>query len=136
LNVEGKYRLNIQNRILKFVTRTNWILLIVVSVLGVVFASPGFAKGIFFGGLIVTVNFHLLSRTLKKSLTPPYLSSHTTVIAKYYIRFVISGVVIFLLIAGHYVHPLGMFIGLSVVVASIVLATLRELTKIIFKEAV
>jgi len=127
---------NIQQRILKFITRTNWILFFTVSVLGFILATPDFAKGIVFGGLLVTVNFHLLSRTLKKSLTPPYLSSHTSIITKYYIRFIASGIILFLLIAGHYVDPLGLFVGLSIVVASIVLATMSELTKIIFKEAV
>ena len=128
--------MNIQQRILTFVTRTNWILFVAVSILGFLLATPDFAKGVVFGGLIVTVNFHLLSRTLKKSLTPPYLSSHASVIAKYYLRFTASGIILFLLIAGHVVDPLGLFIGLSVVVASIVLATMSELTKLIFKEAV
>jgi len=127
---------NIQQRILKFVTKTNWILFFAVSILGFILATPDFAKGVLSGGLIVTINFHLLSRTLKKSLTPPYLSSHTSIIAKYYLRFTASGVILFLLIAGHFVDPLGLFVGLSVVVASIVLATMSELTKIIFKEAV
>jgi ATP synthase I chain len=127
---------NIQQRILKFVTKTNWILFFAVSILGFILATPDFAMGVLSGGLIVTINFHLLSRTLKKSLTPPYLSSHTSIIAKYYLRFTASGVILFLLIAGHFVDPLGLFVGLSVVVASIVLATMSELTKIIFKEAV
>lgn len=128
--------MNIQQRILKFVTRTNWILFFTVSILGFILATPDFAMGVLSGGLIVTINFHLLSRTLKKSLTPPYLSSHTSIISKYYLRFTASGVILFLLIAGHFVDPLGLFVGLSVVVASIVLATMSELTKIIFKEAV
>jgi len=34
------------------------------------------------------------------------------------------------------VNPLGLVIGLSVVVVSIILATIREVKKIIFKEAV
>jgi hypothetical protein len=34
------------------------------------------------------------------------------------------------------VHPVGLVIGLSVVVMSILLATMRELKKLIFKEAV
>jgi hypothetical protein len=43
--------------------------------------------------------------------------------------------VIFLLIAGRLVDPIGLVIGLSVVVVSIMLATVRELKKLIFKEA-
>jgi hypothetical protein len=57
------------------------------------------------------------------------------IIAKYYVRFIASGVIIFFLISGHYVDPLGLFVGLSVVVASIVVATVRELKNLIFKEA-
>ncbi|MBW1898815.1 MAG: ATP synthase subunit I [Deltaproteobacteria bacterium] len=128
--------MNIQERLLKFVTRANWILFAVTSAAGLILAPLTFALGIIFGGLIVTINFHLLARTLKKALAPPYLASHGSILAKYYIRFIASGVIIFVLISGHIVDPLGLIIGLSVVVASIISATMSELTKIIFKEAI
>lgn len=127
--------MDIQKRILLFVTRANWVLLAVAVLVGLVAFQFDVALGIFAGGLIVTVNFHLLARTLKKSLTPPHLVSHNVIIAKYYVRFIASGVIIFFLISGHYVDPLGLFVGLSVVVASIVVATVRELKNLIFKEA-
>jgi hypothetical protein len=126
----------IQQRILKFVTRTNWILFATASIIGFLLLPASYARGVLFGGLLVTVNFHLLARTLRNALTPPNLSSHNVVIAKYYLRFIGSGFIIFVLIAGHFVHPVGLIIGLSVVVLSIILATLREFTKLIFKEAV
>jgi hypothetical protein len=125
----------IQQRLLKFIIRTNWLLFAIASIAGFVLSSSHFAAGIVFGGLIVTVNFHLLYRTLKKAFRPSHLVSHNVVLAKYYIRFIISGFIIFILISGHYVDPLGLFIGLSIVVVSIVLATMSELTKLIFKEA-
>ena len=127
--------MEIQQRLLKFVTHSNWILFSVASIIGLVLLPPDFARGIIFGGLIVTINFHLLYRTLKKALRPSRLSSYRVVLAKYYMRFLISGLIIFVLISGHYVDPLGLFIGLSVVVASIMIATMCELTKYIFKEA-
>ena len=125
----------IQKNLLTFVTQANWLVFAVVSVGGLILATPDILWGIVFGGLIVTINFHLLSRTLKKSLTPSNLTSHNVILAKYYVRFILSGFIIFILISGHYVHPLGLFIGLSVVVASIMLATLRELKNLFFKEA-
>ena len=128
--------MNIQQRLLTFVTRSNWVLLVSTSLLGLVMTSAPFARGIIFGGLIVTVNFHLLARTLKKALAPSQLASPNVVLIKYYIRFIISGVILFLLIRLKVVNPLGLFIGLSVVVASITLATMVELKKLIFKEAV
>lgn len=127
--------MDIQKRIFIFVTRTNWVLLALVSILGAALLPPDYAWGVFCGGLLVTVNFHLLSRTLKKALSPAHLSSHNVVIAKYYIRFLLSGVVIFVLIQSHFVHPIGLIIGLSVVVVSIMAATAREIKKLIFKEA-
>jgi hypothetical protein len=126
----------IQKRILIFVTRTNWILFVIASGLGWLLTSADFARGIIFGGILVTGNFHLLARTLKKALTPPLLGSHQAILAKYYIRFLLTAVVIFFLIRYHYVNPLGLFIGLSIVVASIMLATLLEVKKLICKEAV
>ena len=128
--------MEIQQRILIFVTRTNWILFGAASIIGFLLFPANYARGVLFGGLLVTVNFHLLARTLRTALTPPHLSSHNVVIAKYFMRFIGSGFIIFVLIAGDFVHPVGLIIGLSGVVFSIILATLREFTKLIFKEAV
>lgn len=128
--------MKVQQNLLKFVVRTNWILLCLASIAGYIFAPPKFAIGIISGGLIVTINFHLLYKTLKKAFTPPHLTSHNVVLAKYYARFLVSGFIIFILIYGHYVNPLGLFIGLSVVVASITIAAILEFKKLIFKEAI
>jgi len=128
--------LNIQQRLLSFVTRTNWVLFALTSLGGLLLAPRPFAAGVVCGGLLVTVNFHLLHRTLKKALRPPHLASHHAVLAKYYLRFAASGLILFVLISHRLVDPLGLFIGLSVVVASIMLATARELKRLIFKEAV
>ncbi len=98
--------------------------------------KPAFARGIILGGLIVTVNFHLLYRTLKKAFTPGRLLSPNIILAKYYIRFIVSGLIIFILISRHIVNPIGLFIGLSVVVVSIMLATLLEIKNLFLKEAV
>jgi hypothetical protein len=125
----------IQQRLLAFVIRTNWVLFLSLSLLAVWLTSPAFFRGVVCGGLLVIINFHLLARTLRRALAPPHLASTGTVLAKYYIRFIISGVVIFFLISTHFVNPLGLVVGLSVVVGSIMLATLCELTKLIFKEA-
>lgn len=128
--------MEIQQRILKFVTITNWILFSIASIVGLIISPPNFAMGIIFGGLLVTVNFHLLHRTLKKALTPPHLVSLRVVLSKYYIRFIVSALIIFVLISRHYVHPVGLFIGLSVVVVSIMHATMYEFKKLIFEEAI
>ncbi|UCF91769.1 MAG: ATP synthase subunit I [Desulfobacterales bacterium] len=128
--------MEIQQRILRFVTRTNWILFFLASIVAFIATPPDFARGILCGGLLVTANFHFLARTLRQALRPPHLTSHHVILAKYYLRFLVSGFVIFLLIAGHIVNPIGLVIGLSIVVFSIILATMCEIKKLFFKEAV
>ncbi len=128
--------MEIQRRILQFVTRANWILFAVASLVAVFAASAEFAGGVVCGGLIVTLNFHFLAKTLKKALTPPHLASPNAVLVKYYLRFILSGFIIFMLIAAKVVNPIGLLLGLSVVVTSIMCATVYEAKKILFKEAV
>ncbi len=126
----------IEQRLLTFINRTNWILLAGLAVLGLLLADPGVTLGLVCGGLIATVNFHLLHRTLKKAFGNALLPSRGLVMAKYYFRFTVSGLILFFLISNHLVNPLALFAGLSVVVASIFMATLCEIKKLIFKEAV
>ena len=128
--------MEIQRRLLQFVTRANWVLFAAASLIALLATPADFAKGVVFGGLIVTVNFHFLARTLKKALTPPHLASPNAILVKYYIRFILSGFIIFVLIAGKIVNPVGLVLGLSVVVASIICATVIEAKKILCKEAV
>ena len=128
--------MEIQQRIIKFVIFSNWIVFCFASLAGFTMAASDIALGIVSGGLIVTINFHLLARTLKKSFNLVKISSPNTILIKYYFRFIVSGLIIFFLITKHYVNPIGLFVGLSVVVVSITLATICELTRLVFKEAV
>jgi hypothetical protein len=128
--------MNDQENILKLITWLNWVLFAVASIIGLMVASQKFALGIILGGIIVTINFHLMASAIRKALSMGRASSGTTVIVKYFIRFILSGILIFALIKGQIVHPIGLVIGLSIVVSSILIATMNELTKTIFKEAV
>jgi len=127
--------MRIERRLLRFITWTNWILFCAVTISGFILTPKSFAWGILAGGLIVTINFQLLYRSLRRTLTPPHSANTKAILGKYYIRFLVSAVIIFVLIADHYVNPLGLIIGLSVVVTSIFIATFNEIRRIIFKEA-
>jgi hypothetical protein len=126
----------IEQRLLAFINRTNWVLLVAIAAGGLMLDSAKVGGGLICGGLIATINFHLLHRTLKKAFGSGQLSFRGLVMAKYYVRFTVSGLILFVLISKHLVDPLALFAGLSVVIASIFLATLSELKKLIFKEAV
>jgi len=128
--------MNIQQRILHSVSRTNWILLLAACAVGWISTTLDFTMGILAGGLIVTLNFHLMYRMLKKALSPSKKFSLRAILTRYYLRLGLSVVIIFILISKNYVDPGGLLIGLSIVVASIMLAALSELKKVILKEAV
>lgn len=128
-------------RIIDFVTASNWFLFVVATLFCFINTPFRFAWGFMLGALIVTVNFHFLKKTLKNSFQPARVIHDgrmilTGVLVKYYIRFIVSGIVIFLLISKDIVNPLGLLAGLSVVVASMFTATILEITKLIFREAV
>ncbi|MCF8091864.1 MAG: ATP synthase subunit I [Desulfotignum sp.] len=128
-------------KVVDLVTKSNWLLLVVAGMVAVMTAPVAFYLGVMAGGLIVAVNFHLLKRTLKKSICPEAVSEKGRslvghVLVKYYIRFGVTSILIFLLISNHIVHPLGLLAGLSVVVASVFIVTLLVVTRLYFKEAV
>jgi hypothetical protein len=127
--------------IVNFITRTNWLLFLGSSLAALALAPQKVYLGVFLGGLIVTINFQLLKRTVSRNLNQDQVmvkgkSLVGSLLVKYYLRFALTALIIFLLIANHYVHPVGLLAGLSVVVASTFLAAAIELTRILFKEAV
>jgi len=134
--------MNIQQRMIRFITRSNWYLFCVITLLAFINTPRQLALGILCGGLIVTVNFHALEHTLKRAFknSAKVVAAGSSilhgVVIKYYIRFILSGVMLFLLISRNIVDPLGLIAGLSVVVVSFFAATTLELTRLIIKEAV
>ncbi len=124
-----------------FVTIANWLLLLSGGIVGMMIAPAKFTLGIILGGLIVAINFHLLKNTLKKMFNPDLVINQGrfitfNIIVKYYIRFAVSGLILYLLLTKHIVNPFGLIAGLSVVVVSICIAAVFELTRLLFKEAV
>ncbi len=128
-------------KIVTFITRTNWLLFLSSSLAALLLASRTMYMGVFLGGLLVTVNFHLLKKTVANNINGDAVmekgkSLVGSLLLKYYLRFTVTAVIIFLLISTHSVHPVGLLAGLSVVVASTFIAAGIELTRILFKEAV
>lgn len=129
------------NKTIDFIIVSNWIVLITMCIIAYLFFSVKVFFGIVFGGLIVTINFHLLKKTLKKvfnsdSIAVKNASIIGNVLGKYYLRFGLSAIVIFFLISQNIVHPLGLLSGLSIVVASIFITAAVEIKKIVFKETI
>jgi ATP synthase I chain len=134
--------MEITKRLVDFISKSNWFLFGILTLFSLINTPFKFTLGVILGAIIATISFHLLKRTVDKAFEHPEEVAQKgrmiliSVLVKYYIRFAISGFVIFLLIAGDIVNPLGLLAGLSVVVVSISIATILELTRLIFKEAI
>jgi len=82
-------------------------------------------------------NFHVLYRTLRRTFVSPASASGASavVVFKYYIRLILTGIAIFLLLKFGGVNPVGLLLGLSTVVINLVLFGFFELYKNYIKEA-
>lgn len=124
-----------QDPLLTRVRIMNGVIFALLLLASLTLMPPLFTLGVGMGGLIVLINFHLLDRILKKAFIPDRLASPKVVIVKYYLRLLGTGVLLYFLIAKRMVDPLGLVVGLSVVVINLTLVGCNEMRKILFKEA-
>ncbi len=103
-------------------------LLAVLTIGGAAFGSLRFAGSILAGGLLALVNFVWLSSALRKVLLLPAARATRFAQLRYLMRLAAMGAVLYLLIVKVGIDIIGLFIGLSVLVASIVGMALYKLT--------
>ena len=99
----------------------NWVVLGVLLILSFLFLPGRFTLGVLLGGLISIVNFHWLSRDLRGTFLRHADRAKPFMMAKYYIRFIVTGIVLFFVITRALVDVFGLLLGLSVVVINIIL---------------
>ncbi|HPQ45032.1 MAG TPA: ATP synthase subunit I [Syntrophales bacterium] len=102
----------------------NWVLLGVFLILSFLFLSKGFTLGVLLGGLISIANFHWLYRDLRGSFMKHADRAKPFMMIKYYIRFIVTGVVLFFIITRTPAHVFGLLLGLSLVVINIVVTVI------------
>ncbi len=117
---------DIHQRLLGFISRANWVVFILFLMVSPYVPLPDFTLGVVCGGLLVTLNFHLAYRSLNRAFQGGRPPKFPVVMAKHYLRFLITAVVIFLLISNGIGNPLGLLLGLSVVVVSLLAASVVE----------
>ncbi|TFG92517.1 MAG: ATP synthase subunit I [Syntrophobacterales bacterium] len=98
----------------------NWVALGVILALSFLFLSGRFALGVLLGGLISIVNFYWLSRDLKGTLLRHADRAKPFMMVKFYIRFIVTGVVLFVVITRAPIDIFGLVLGLSVVVINVI----------------
>lgn len=106
----------------KDLRRLNWLTLLIMSLISTLFMSQIFTLGVILGGLIIIANFKVLQHTIRRGFSAAggMSTGKLLIIMKYYFRLLALGVVIAFLIKRGWVDPVGLTIGLSTVVISVV----------------
>jgi len=99
-------------------------MLAILCLLGWLFMSRNFTLGLALGGLISIINFHWLYRDLKKIFQKLTDRPKGPIMIRYYIRFIITGIVLFFIIAKTEASVIGLLVGLSLVVVNMLLNVL------------
>ena len=120
----------------------NWLVLGGLVVAGFIWRGREFALGILVGGLVAVINFHLLHQALKGMLEQAAGSPEETrgqakafFAARQLLRFFALLFVIYLLVGQGWVDIIGLVVGLSTVVLTLILAAVIEVIKLKNKEA-
>jgi hypothetical protein len=120
----------------------NWIALAVLVTVGFLWQGPKFALGVLMGGLLVVVNFHWLHRNLKGLLeVVPELpegqrgQAKAFFAARQVLRFFVALVVLFLLLRQDWINVIGLVVGLSTIVLTLMVVAVIEVIKLKKKEA-
>ena len=99
----------------------NWLILLLMSSISFFVLSNSLTLGIILGGLVIIINFNILQHTIHSAFSPEgIMTGKMTVIFKYYMRLLALGIIIYVLVTNGWVDPIGLAIGLSTVVISIV----------------
>lgn len=109
------------------IARRNWIVLALLLVFSLPFGTRPFILGVLAGGLVAIVAWRWLHRSLKQTLAGPEQGAARRFKFNYFIRLATLAVLLYGLIAVVRVHPIGLAVGLSVVVLNLLWTTLRRI---------
>lgn len=125
------------------VERLNWIVAALLTVLAWFLCPFYIAKSVFIGGLLANVSYLFLKKDLNNFLQGILLQSGREKMSKvqfylkYYARLATLAVILFILVKNHIAHPLGLLVGLSAIVLSIIVTVSSVIRRFYFtaKEA-
>ncbi|MCK9295045.1 MAG: ATP synthase subunit I [Desulfobulbaceae bacterium] len=121
----------------------NWVIALFFAGIAWLYYPIIIAKSVLIGGLVANISYFYLKKDLKDFLQGKLLHSGKVQSAKlkfylkYYARLIALALVLYILVSRHIVHPLGLLMGLSVVVISIGITMASVVRKFYFtaKEA-
>lgn len=107
--------------------RHNWLILVILVAVSLIWQSPSLTLGIVCGGLLAIFNFRWLGRSLTKTLDDPRYGIHRSFLRTSIFRLIFIACALYLLLARIELHPIGVAVGLSVVIINIFVITLKRL---------
>ena len=119
----------------------NWMALALLVIVGYLWQGPKFGLGVLMGGLLVVFNFHWLHRNLKGLLEGPSRSESRLGQSKAFfafrqmLRFFVTLVVLYLLLRQDWIDAIGLVVGLSTTVLTLMAVAVIEVIKLKKKEA-
>lgn len=116
----------------------NWFILLILALGSYLTAGPSLTIGIIAGGLIIIINFSFLQHTIRRvvPINGAVRTKKFLIIFKSFFRLFLLGTIIYLLITRGWIDPIGLTIGLSTVVFSIISFGIHRAYKDRVREAV
>jgi hypothetical protein len=109
-----------EEKLVRRIEIVNVVLLVVLPLGAWLLLSPQMALGVFLGAAIVTLSFRVLKWQLNKAFrTPGKLPQKGRVFASYYLRYLLTLFLVFVVMYYGWADPIAFLVGLSVVVMSI-----------------
>jgi uncharacterized membrane protein len=117
--------------------KRNWIILLLLSTISTFLMNHTVTLGVILGGLIIIANFSVLQHTIRRAFPSEKVvkTKKSILIIKGYFRLLALGVVIYFTLKWDMVDPIGLTVGLSTVVFSIVSLGISRAFKILTGEA-
>ncbi|MGV8906647.1 MAG: ATP synthase subunit I [Acetobacterium sp.] len=109
---------------------------LVLMLFGFMTENPGkFMLGVLFGGIYSILNFRLMQLTFDKAMKMPSAKAQKYVQTRYYLRFLVTGVVIYVAIVNPWLNIIGVILGLVAVKLSVLMITVLFKKKVSGNEA-
>ena len=122
----------------KELSKGSWFILLITASLSYFLLNHRITLGVILGGLIIIANFSFLHSTIRKAIPVDgkINSKKSVIVIKSFLRLLILGILIYVLITRGLVNPIGLTIGLSTIVLSIVCFGVKSLLKSRFEGAI
>lgn len=109
--------------------RRNWLILAGLLLISLPLANPDLSMGILAGGLVAIGGFHWMQRSLRQLIVEPGAGSRFRFQFGYLVRLLALAACLGLLIGLVQIHPLGLVVGLSVVVINLLVLTIQRVVR-------